>query len=82
MRNNHYVYILIDTTSETHHYAGFTRDFPKRLSKHNTGKVPHTSKFRPWRIQTAVAFSPKEKAVAFEDYLKSGSGREFVKCHL
>jgi hypothetical protein len=28
-----------------------------------------------------IAFACKEKAVAFEDYLKSGSGREFIKCH-
>ena len=78
----YYVYILIDTATETHHYAGFARDFPKRLSKHNTGEVPHTSKFRPWRIQTAVAFDSKEKAVVFENHLKSVFGREFVKRHL
>ena len=81
MQNFYYVYILIDTETEMHHYVGFTQDLSERLAKHNAGEVPHTSKFKPWRIQTAVAFDSKEKAVAFEDYLKSGSGREFAKRH-
>ena len=81
MQNFHYVYILIDTTTETHHYVGSTQDLQARLAKHNAGEVPHTSKFKPWRIQTAIAFDSKEKAVSFEDYLKSGSGREFAKRH-
>ena len=82
MQNFYYVYILIDTETEMHHYVGFTQDLSERLAKHNAGEVPHTSKFKPWRIQTAIAFDCKEKAVAFEDYLKSGSGREFAKRHL
>ena len=81
MQNFYYVYILIDTATETHHYVGSTQDLSARLAKHNAGEVPHTSKFKPWCIQTAVAFDSKEKAVAFEDYLKSGSGREFAKRH-
>jgi len=81
MQNFHYVYILIDTTTETHHYVGSTQDLQARLAKHNAGKVPHTSKFKPWRIQTAIAFDSNEKAVAFEAYLKTGSGREFAKRH-
>ena len=81
MQNFHYVYILIDTTTETHHYVGSTQDLQARLAKHNAGEVPHTSKFKPWRIQTAIVFDSKEKAVAFENYLKSGSGREFAKRH-
>ena len=62
MRNVHYVYILIDTTTETHHYVSSTQDLQTRLAKHNAGEVPHTSKFKPWRIQTAIAFDCKEKA--------------------
>ena len=59
MRNVHYVYILIDTTTETHHYVGSTQDLQTRLAKHNAGEVPHTSKFKPWRIQTAIACKTK-----------------------
>jgi predicted GIY-YIG superfamily endonuclease len=53
-----------------------------RLAKHNAGEVPHTSKFGPWRIKTYVAFSDEKRAIAFENYLKSGSGRAFAKKHL
>jgi putative endonuclease len=53
-----------------------------RLNDHNAGKVPHTSKFRPWVIRSATAFKDKGRAIAFERYLKSGSGRAFLHRHL
>ena len=81
MQNFYYVYILIDTATGMHHYVGFTQDLSERLAKHNAGEVPHTSKFKPWRIQTAIAFDSKEKAIAFEAYLKTGSGRSFANRH-
>ena len=79
MKNFHYVYILIDIATETHHYVGSTQDLQARLAKHNAGEVPHTSKFKPWRIQTAIAFDNKEKAVAFEDYLKPVPAENFPR---
>ena len=38
------------------------------------GQVPHTSKFKPWRLKTYVDFSDEQQAIAFEKYLKSASG--------
>jgi hypothetical protein len=38
-------------------------------------------KFRPWRIKNAIAFENKEKAYAFEAYLKTHCGRAFAKRH-
>ena len=64
-----------------HWYVGVTQDLAERLKVHNVRKVPHTSKFAPWRIETAVAFRDKAKAVAFEKYLKNQSGRAFAKKH-
>ena len=81
MQKFYYVYILVDITTGTHHYTGVAEDLHARLARHNAGEVPHTSKFKPWRIQTAIAFENKEKAYAFEKYLKTGSGREFAKRH-
>ncbi len=81
MRNFHYVYILVSDADPDIHYTGITQDLENRLRKHNKGDSPHTSKNRPWHIETAVAFSSKEKALAFEKYLKSGSGREFARRH-
>ena len=63
------------------HYVGLTDDLKLRLSDHNAGRVPHTRNFRPWRIKTAVAFTDRQRAAAFERYLKSASGRAFAKKH-
>jgi putative endonuclease len=77
-----YVYILESVDSPERHYVGVTDDLRSRLQKHNAGDVSHTSKFRPWRIKTYIAFSDEYRALAFERYLKSGSGRAFAKARL
>ena len=53
-----------------------------RLIKHNAGEVSHTSKFKPWRLNTYVAFSDEKRAFAFENYLKTSSGSAFAKKRL
>ncbi len=77
-----YVYILQSETNREHFYTGITDDLKARLSKHNLGEVTHTSKRRPWRIKTYIAFTDGDRARAFEIYLKSGSGRAFAKTRL
>jgi putative endonuclease len=52
----HYVYVLVSEADESRHYTGITENLENRLKAHNNGQVPHTSQFRPWRIETAVAF--------------------------
>ena len=74
----HYVYILTDVSTSTHHYVGYTTDLQERLARHNRGAVPSTVPFKPWRIQTAIAFDSEQKARDFEAYLKSHSGRAFA----
>jgi hypothetical protein len=47
----------IPVQSHSHeYYTGFTSDLRSRLIKHNAGEVPHTARWRPWEIQTAIAF--------------------------
>jgi putative endonuclease len=77
-----YVYILQSLAQEERFYTGITDDLDARLLRHNAGAVTHTSKFRPWRIKTYVAFADDARAIAFESYLKSGSGRAFAKARL
>ena len=77
-----YVYILQSLGDAEHYYVGVTKDLQVRLKKHNAGEVPHTSKYVPWMIKTYVAFSEEKRAIAFEKYLKSGSGRAFAKKRL
>jgi predicted GIY-YIG superfamily endonuclease len=77
-----YVYILQSLDHPEKYYVGLTDDLRKRLQNHNAGKVPHTAKFKPWRVNTYIAFSDDSRAVAFEKYLKSSSGRAFSRKRL
>jgi putative endonuclease len=72
-----YVYIL-ESEDGAHFYVGITDDVVSRLRVHNSGSVSHTSKFRPWKIRTYIAFADEARAFAFERYLKSASGRAFA----
>ena len=82
MAQSLYVYIFQSEVDPERYYTGLTDDLPKRLKYHNSGHVLHTSKWKPWHVETYVAFSDRGRAVEFEQYLKSASGRAFVKTHL
>jgi len=77
----YYVYILKSIDFPDNYYTGYTSDLKLRLEKHNNGEVPYTAKYKPWKIKTFIAFDKKEKATAFEKYLKTHSGRAFIKKH-
>ncbi|NIS54187.1 GIY-YIG nuclease family protein, partial [Candidatus Saccharibacteria bacterium] len=74
----HYVYLLRSIPNPDQTYIGFTENLKSRLAAHNHGQSPPTSKFKPWKIVTYLAFSDRSKEVAFEQYLKSGSGHAFA----
>ena len=75
MTKFYYVYLLVDVATESHCYTGVTEDLPALPN------TPHTSKFKPWKVEAYFAFETKEKAAAFEAYLKTGSGHAFAKRH-
>ncbi len=77
----HYVYILQSLNYPDHYYVGYTTNLKNRLANHNSGATVHTSKYKPWKIKNAISFNEKEKALAFEKYLKSQSRRAFAKKH-
>jgi len=77
-----YVYLIRSKSHPKQSYIGITSDLKKRLIIHDSGGSVHTSKFKPWELVAYVAFSDSERAVAFERYLKSGSGRAFAKKRL
>src|SRR2546430_16574487 len=74
-----YVYIIRSISSPEKEYIGATADLKQRMSDHNAGKSTHTAKFKPWKLVWYCAFPDKFKALAFEKYLKSHSGRAFAK---
>jgi len=76
-----YIYLLESIPFPKERYIGSTSDLKSRLKAHNSGQVPHTAKYRPWKIEAAIAFQSRKKAAAFEKYLKSHSGRAFASKH-
>jgi len=74
----YYVYI-IQSLKNQGLYIGATLDPRKRLIKHNKGGSPHTKKNKPYKLIWYCAFSLQKKALAFEKYLKSGSGIAFTQ---
>jgi len=77
----HYVYILESQAAPSRHYVGFTTELKARIASHNAGQNPSTARHRPWNLAGYVALPSEAKALAFERYLKSGSGRTFAKRH-
>lgn len=76
----YYVYLLENETGRQ--YVGYTEDLKGRLTAHNAGRNVSTAAFRPWTLTAYVAFRHCRRAMAFEKYLKSGSGRAFANRHL
>ena len=74
-----YVYILLCSNMKT--YIGCTDNLRDRIKKHNKGQVSATKDQLPIKLIAYFAFSNKYTAFNFEKYLKSGSGRAFIKKH-
>jgi predicted GIY-YIG superfamily endonuclease len=76
----YYVYVLNCGDGEC--YTGCTSDLKERIERHRRGQVPATRKRLPVELLAYFAFKKKYTAYEFEKYLKSGSGRAFLKRHL
>ena len=74
------VYILLCTNG--HYYVGCTSDLDERIIRHSKGQVHYTKDKLPVKCVAAFGFNDKYLAFNFEKYLKSGSGRAFLKRHL
>ena len=73
------VYILHCKDKST--YVGCTENMDIRLKRHEKGFVQFTAGKRPLKVLTKIVFRDKYLAYNFEKYLKSGSGRAFMKRH-
>ena len=78
----YYVYLLRSIKNSSKTYIGYTTNIDQRLETHNSGGSIHTSKHRPWKLVTYIAFDLEEKAIEFEKYIKIGSGYAFAKKRL
>jgi putative endonuclease len=75
-----YVYLLKCIDDRT--YIGCTSDLKDRLARHKISHVPATEGRLPVKLISYLAFNSKYKAFDFEKYLKSASGRAFLKKRL
>jgi len=78
----HFVYIAKSLSKENELYKGYTVNLNDRIIEHNLGLSEHTKRYKPWKIIFYCVFKSKQKALAFEKYLKSGSGRAFINKRL
>lgn len=76
-----FVYVLKNEGDPPRYYTGLTADVPARLTAHNEGRSSHTAPLRPWRLDVVIEFADERRAIAFERYLKSGSGCAFAGRH-
>ncbi len=76
-----FVYLLRSLHHPDRPYTGLTSDVTARLDDHNAGRCPHTARWKPWQLHVLIGFQDEMRAIRFERYLKSGSGRAFAKRH-
>ncbi|MEX0931786.1 MAG: GIY-YIG nuclease family protein [Candidatus Paceibacterota bacterium] len=62
-------------------YIGCTDNLKDRIDRHTKVQVPATAQRLPVSLEFYFAIKDKYKAFEFEKYLKSGSGRAFLKRH-
>ncbi len=76
-----FVYVLRNADQNPSLYVGLSSDVGARLADHDMGRCHHTASRRPWQLHVVIEFPDEDRAVRFERYLKSGSGRAFAKRH-
>jgi len=75
------VYVLRSINDPKRYYTGITSDVDTRLGFHNAGLSSHTADAIPWELVVWISFANADRAIEFEKYLKSGSGRAFAVRH-
>ena len=63
-------------------YVGSTGNLAERLERHAAGDSRWTSKRGPWRLVYSEEHVSRSEAMRREKYLKSGSGREWLRAKL
>jgi predicted GIY-YIG superfamily endonuclease len=75
----YYIYLLKSISHPNQTYVGYTTNLKMRMRTHNSGHSPHTEKYLPWELIVFLGFKSRTKAMEFEQYLKSHSGRAFAE---
>jgi putative endonuclease len=73
-----YVY-AIRSLVRSYIYVGLTSNIEDRVARHNGGRERTTRAYRPFELLWIEEFETRVDARKQEKYLKSGSGKEFLK---
>ena len=76
-----YVYVL-RSESDSGFYIGFSTNLRARLRQHQASESFATKSRGPWKLVYYEAYLNQEDALGREKYLKSGSGRRFLRAQL
>lgn len=77
----YFVYVL-RSLKDSSWYIGFTESLKARLKAHNFGENVSTRNKRPYELIYFEGYIDKLDALGREKFLKSGSGRNFIKKQL
>lgn len=73
-----FVYVL-RSAKDGRFYVGMTNNYKRRFVEHNSGSARSTKGYRPWELFIIEEFDTRVQAREREKYLKSGSGKEYIK---
>ena len=76
-----YTYVL-RSDADSGLYIGYSSDLRKRIAQHKRGAALATSYRGPWKLIYYEAYLDQADAIGREKFLKSGSGRNFLKRQL
>ena len=76
-----YVYLL-ESLNDRSWYIGYSADLKKRFTSHNKGENAATRIKKPWKLIYYEAYLDRIDAKKRERFLKSGSGRKFLRRQL
>jgi putative endonuclease len=77
----YYVYVL-RSAADDGFYIGYSSNLRRRLVQHSGGASFATSFRGPWKLIYYEAYLEQADALGRERYLKSGSGRRFLRAQL
>ena len=78
----YYVYVL-ENQDDKSSYIGYTKNLKQRLEDHSRGNGCRTTSLKNnWKIIYLEGYIEKKDAIGREKFLKSGSGKKYLKKQL
>ncbi len=78
-----YFVYLLENQNDKSWYIGMTSDLKQRIKEHQSGKGGRTTKLKKnWKLIYFEGYLIKQDASGREKFLKSGSGRKYLKKQL